>query len=303
MKTSLLKHLILLQFFSVFHVTQSQDLDHSSLFSANEKLEKLGDGFIFTEGPAVDKKGNVYFTDQPYNKIIRWDAETKKMSVFSSESGRSNGMYFDKKGYLITCADMDNQLWQFDNQGNHQVIYEDTLNALNGPNDLWIDKKNGIYFTDPLYVRNYWKRDSISKRSGENVYYLSSDRKSITTVAAYFEQPNGIVGTPDGKKLYVADIGTDKTYEYTIQKDGTLAHKKIFCEMGSDGMTVDNQGNVYLTGNGVHVFDKNGKKIAHIPVPETWTANVCFGGKNLDILFITAMDSVYGLQMNVKGVR
>jgi len=303
MKTSLLKHLILLQFFSVFHISLSQDLDHSSLFSANEKLEKLGDGFIFTEGPAVDKKGNVYFTDQTYNKIIRWNAETKKMSVFCSESGRSNGMYFDKKGYLITCADMDNQLWQFDNQGNHRVIYEDTLNALNGPNDLWIDKKNGIYFTDPLYVRNYWKRDSISKRTGENVYYLSSDRKSILTVATKFEQPNGIVGTPDGKKLYVADIGADKTYEYTIQKDGTLAHKKIFCEMGSDGMTVDNQGNVYLTGNGVYVFDKNGKKIAHIPVPESWTANVCFGGKNLDILFITAMDSVYGLQMNVKGVR
>jgi len=282
---------------------QAQISDSKNIVSKNASLELLADGYIFTEGPAVDQNGNVFFTDQPYNKIIRWDAQTKKTSVFSSESGRSNGMYFDKTGYLITCADMDNQLWQFDNQGNHKVIYEDTLNAHNGPNDLWIDAKNGIYFTDPLYVRNYWKRDSISKRNGKNIYYLSSDRKSIITVDDNLVQPNGIVGTPDGKKLYVADIGDGKTYVYDIQKNATLSNRKIFCEMGSDGMTVDNQGNVYLTGNGVHIFDKNGNKIAQIPVPESWTANVCFGGKDFNILFITAMDSVYGLKMNVKGVR
>ena len=287
--------------FSVIGTAQISEA--STIVAKNATLELLGDGYIFTEGPAVDKKGNVFFTDQPYNKIIRWDATTKKMSVFCSESGRSNGMYFDKKGYLITCADMDNQLWQFDNEGNHKVIYEDTMNAHNGPNDLWIDAKNGIYFTDPLYVRNYWKRDSISKRNGKNVYYLSSDRKSIITVDDNLVQPNGIIGTPDGKKLYVADIGNSKTYVYDIQKDATLTNRKLFCEMGSDGMTVDNQGNVYLTGNGVHVFDKNGNKIAQIPVPESWTANVCFGGKDFNILFITAMDSVYGLKMNVKGVR
>jgi len=282
---------------------QAQISDSKNIVSKNASLELLADGYIFTEGPAVDQNGNVFFTDQPYNKIIRWDAQTKKTSVFSSESGRSNGMYFDNKGNLITCADMDNQLWQFDNKGNHKIIYEDTLNAHNGPNDLWIDAKNGIYFTDPLYVRNYWKRDSISKRNGKNVYYLSSDRKSISTVDDNLVQPNGIVGTPDGKILYVADIGDSKTYVYAIQKDATLTNRKIFCEMGSDGMTVDNQGNVYLTGNGVHVFDKNGNKIAQIPVPESWTANVCFGGKDFNILFITAMDSVYGLKMNVKGVR
>lgn len=282
---------------------QAQTIDSKNIVAKDATLELLADGYVFTEGPAVDAEGNVFFTDQPYNKIIRWDADTKKTSVFSTDSGRSNGMYFDRNGNLITCADMDNQIWQFDKEGNHQVIYEDTLNAHNGPNDLWMDKKNGIYFTDPLYVRNYWKRDSISKRNGRNVYYLSADRKKITAVATNFVQPNGITGTPDGKKLYVADIGANKTYVYAIQKDASLSNRKLFCEMGSDGMTVDNQGNVYLTGNGVHIFDKKGKKIAHIPVPESWTANVCFGGKDLNILFITAMDSVYGLKMNVTGVR
>lgn len=284
-------------------ILPAQIADSTTVISQNASLELLSDGFVFTEGPAVDKKGNVYFTDQPHNKIIRWDAITKKTSVFSSDSGRSNGMYFDKKGNLITCADMDNQIWQFDKKGNHKVIYEDKLNAHNGPNDLWMDKKNGIYFTDPLYVRNYWKRDSVSKRTGKNVYYVSPDRKKAMAVATDFIQPNGIIGTPDGKKLYIADIGANKTFVYDIQKDATLTNKKLFCEMGSDGMTVDNQGNVYLTGNGVHVFDKNGKKIVHIPVPESWTANVCFGGKDFNILFVTAMDSVYGLKMNVTGVR
>jgi len=292
---------ICLLLFSVF--LQAQTTDSKNIVAKDATLELLADGYVFTEGPAVDAEGNVFFTDQPYNKIIRWNADTKKTSVFSTDSGRSNGMYFDRNGNLITCADVDNQIWQFDKEGNHQVIYEDTINAHNGPNDLWMDKKNGIYFTDPLYVRNYWKRDSISKRNGRNVYYLSADRKKITAVATNFVQPNGIIGTPDGKKLYVADIGANKTYVYEIQKDASLSNRKLFCEMGSDGMTVDNQGNVYLTGDGVHVFDKNGKKIAHIPVPESWTANVCFGGKDLNILFITAMDSVYGLKMNVTGVR
>lgn len=298
-----MKTRLLFLMFLVYGNQFGQIIDSKNLIANNEKLELLAEGYIFTEGPIADKNGNVFFTDQPHNQIIRWDAETGKTTTFSDNSGRSNGLYFDKKGNLISCADMDNQLWQFDKKGNHKVIYEDKNKAHNGPNDLWIDTKNGIYFTDPLYVRNYWKRDSISKRTGNHVYYLSPDRKKISAVDENLKQPNGIVGTMDGEKLYVADINDNKTYVYDIQTDAMLANRRLFCEMGSDGMTVDNQGNVYLTGNGVHVFDKNGNKIAHIPVPESWTANICFGGKDFNILFITAMDSVYGLKMNVKGVR
>jgi gluconolactonase len=293
---------LLFLFLLVYGKQFGQITDSKNLIATNEKLELLEDGYIFTEGPISDKNGNVFFTDQPNNQIVRWDAETGKTSVFSYDSGRSNGLYFDKKGNLIACADMHNQLWQFDKKGKHKVIYEDKVNAHNGPNDLWIDAKNGIYFTDPLYVRNYWERDSISKRTGNHVYYLSSDRKKIIAVDENLVQPNGIVGSADGKKLYVADINDQKTYVYTIQPNGTLMNRKVFCEMGSDGMTVDSEGNVYLTGNGVSVFNKNGFPVAHIPVPEKWTANVCFGGKNNDLLFITAMDAVYGLKMNVKGV-
>jgi gluconolactonase len=120
-------------------------------------------------------------------------------------------------------------------------------------------------------------------------------------VADDLKQPNGIIGTPDGKTLYVADIGDKKTYSYAIKQNGRLADKKLFCEMGSDGMTIDEKGNVYLTGRGVTVFDKAGKKVTQIDVPEGWTANVCFGGADMKTLFITASTRLYGLKMSVKG--
>ena len=120
-------------------------------------------------------------------------------------------------------------------------------------------------------------------------------------VATDLKQPNGIIGTPDGKTLYVADIGAGKTYAYDMQPGGELAGKRLFCNLGSDGMTLDAEGNVYLTGKGVSVFDKAGQQIEHLDIPEGWTANVTFGGTNNDLLFITASKSIYGARLRVKG--
>jgi gluconolactonase len=136
----------------------------------------------------------------------------------------------------------------------------------------------------------------------ECVYYLAPDNKTLTRVVDDLKQPNGIIGTPDGKLLYVADIGANKTYRYGIEPDGSLKEKKLFCELGSDGMTIDSQGNIYLTGKGVSVFDPTGKKIEQIEVLESWTANVCFGGKDRQTLFITASKGLYALHMAVHGV-
>jgi gluconolactonase len=121
-------------------------------------------------------------------------------------------------------------------------------------------------------------------------------------VAEDLKQPNGIIGTPDGKTLYVADIDGKKTYRYAVKDDGALSDKALFCEMGSDGMTIDDAGNVYLTGKGVTVFDKSGKQVDHVDVPgEGWTANVCFGGKDRGTLFITASKGLYAIQTRTKG--
>jgi gluconolactonase len=173
---------------------------------------------------------------------------------------------------------------------------------LNGPNDLWIDARGGIYFTDPYYQRPYWAR-TRSELDGEKVYYLRRGARQPVAVVADLRKPNGIVGTPDGKTLYVSDLGDGKTYAYSIGAGGRLEDRRLFCMQGSDGMTLDERGNVYLTGDGVTVYDPAGRKIAHIPVPEKWTANLCFGGKDRKTLFITASEGVYVLRMRVRGVE
>jgi gluconolactonase len=272
----------------------------AGVIAPDAKVEKLAGDFSFTEGPAVDAAGNVYFTDQPNDRILKWSVEGK-LSTFMQPAGRANGMYFDAKGNLLACADATNQLWSFDPAGKVTVLvtnYNGKL--LNGPNDVWGRPDGGIYFTDPYYQRNYWHRGP-KEQDREQVYFLSADRQKLVRVTEDLQKPNGITGTPDGKTLYVADIGASKTYQYDIQPDGALANKKLFCEMGSDGMTIDNEGNLYLSGRGVTVFDRTGKKIEQIPVAESWTANVCFGGKDRQTLFITASKGFYAIRMRVKG--
>ena len=265
------------------------------------KVKKLAGGFKFTEGPAVDAQGNVFFTDQPNNRIHKWSVDGK-LSIFHKSPGRANGLYFDKNGNLLACADLNNELWLIDTNGNVTVLVKDYKGKkLNGPNDLWEDPKGGIYFTDPFYKRPYWNRGPM-EQDGQHVYYLSPDRKKLIRLTDDLVQPNGIIGTPDGKLLYVADIGARKTYVYNINADGTLSNKKLFCSMGSDGMTIDNEGNVYLTGRGVTVFNSAGEKIEHIDIDAGWTANVCFGGPDRHTLFITAQTSLYSLRMRVKGI-
>ena len=263
---------------------------------------KVGDGFTFTEGPAVDRYGNVFFTDQPNDKIWKYDTQGK-LSLFMDKTGRSNGMYFDKKGNLITCADEHNEIWSISPDKKVTVLMKTYKgHRLNGPNDLWVDKKGGIYMTDPYYQRPYWDRKA-SELEGEYVYYLPKGAAEPVVVVTDLVKPNGIIGTPDGRYLYIADIGGNKTYRYQLSKNGRLADKQLVVPQGSDGMTLDSKGNIYVTGNGVTVYNKAGKQIDHIDIPGKWTANVCFAGKNLDQLFITATDAVYTVPMRVKGVR
>ena len=284
-------------------VTNMKAQQPDSLVAPGATLQKVSSQFSFTEGASVDKKGNVFFTDQPNDKIWKYDLGGK-LSVFLDKTGRSNGTYFDHKGNLLTCADENNEIWSIDPKGKVTVLLEDFEgHHFNGPNDLWEDLKGGIYFTDPYYQRPYWKRTEPEIK-GEKVYYLPNGKKNAFVVADDLLQPNGIVGTPDGKFLYVADIKDDKTYKYKINANGSLSGKQLFCSQGSDGMTLDNKGNVYLTGSvGVTSYKKNGEKLKVIEVPSKWTANLCFGGKKKNMLFITASESVYTIQMSVHGVE
>jgi gluconolactonase len=281
---------------SVFSVSAQQ------LYDTTAKPKLISKQFSFTEGPSVDKRGNVFFTDQPNNKIWEYSV-SGKLSVFLDSAGRSNGTYFDAKGNLISCADEHDQLWSISPKGKIKVLIHDLSgHLLNGPNDVWVAPNGGMYITDPYYQRDYWERKKPDL-DGQNVYYLPKGCSSLITVASDLEQPNGIVGTPDGKYLYIADIKSNITYKYTISLGGKLIDKQLFTHQGSDGMTLDIAGNVYLTGKGVTIYNPAGVKIVHIDINEPWTSNLCFAGKNKDDLFITASKAIYILHMNVKGVE
>lgn len=275
-------------------------------------LHVVSHQFQFTEGPAVDAAGNVFFTDQPNDRIWRYSTRGQ-LSVFSAKSGRANGLYFDQAGNLLACADEQNQLWSFAPDGQVHVLVRDVQgHRLNGPNDLWVQPGTGaIYFTDPYYQRDYWRRTRPdSALGGQKVYYLArpdhphpQDPAPPVVVEDHLQQPNGIIGTPDGRQLYVADIGAGRTYRYQIEPTGQLSHRQLFVAQGSDGMTIDARGNVYLTGKGVTVYTPAGQLLQHIDVPAAWTGNVCFAGKDRRTLFITASGAVFTLPMRVSGVR
>jgi gluconolactonase len=265
-------------------------------------LETLAGGFAFTEGPTSDGDGNVFFTDQPNNRILKWSVDGT-LSTFLQPAGRSNGLYFGAAGDLLACADEKTELWSIAADGRRTVLAREFAGKpLNGPNDLWERPDGAIYFTDPFYKRDWWDY-SARPQDSEQVYFLSADRKTLMRVTTDLAQPNGIIGTPDGKTLFVADIRAGRTYAFDIQPDGSLTSKRVRCELGSDGMTLDTEGNLYLTGKGVSIVDTTGKKIGQIDVPEPWTANVCFGGRDHQTLFITASKGLYAIRLQVRGAN
>ncbi|MBN2594832.1 MAG: SMP-30/gluconolactonase/LRE family protein, partial [Sedimentisphaerales bacterium] len=261
------------------------------------KVEKLAGGFAFTEGPAADSQGDVYLSDIPNNRIHKWSLDGK-LSTFRENSGGANGLYFDKDGNLLACEGGGRRLVSI-NEENEVTVLADEYEGkkFNSLNDLWIDPKGGIYFTDP----RYGNRDGM-EQDGEHVYYLAPDRKKLIRVIDDMVRPNGLIGTPNGETLYVADHGGNKTFAYKIEQDGTLSGKKLFATEGSDGMTIDNEGNIYLTRRVVTVYNKDGEKIEEIKVPEG-PANVTFGGSDGHTLFITARTSLYSVKMRVKGAE
>lgn len=266
-------------------------------------LELVADGYKFTEGPAVDEAGNVFFTDQPNDRILRWSAEENSVETWLQPAGRSNGLFFDADGNLVACADEHSQLWSIASDKSHTVLLEGFEGKkFNGPNDVWVGADGSFYFTDPFYKRNYWSADRTAPELPKRVYRLAPGKAKPEVVADGFKQPNGIVGNAEKGVLYIADIGDRKTYRFKIATSGELVDRELFFPMGSDGMTLDQKGNLYLTGKGVTVISPEGEKLQTIAVPEGWTANVCFGGPKRDHLFITASDSLYRIRVSTTGL-
>ncbi|HIJ66060.1 MAG TPA: SMP-30/gluconolactonase/LRE family protein [Candidatus Hydrogenedentes bacterium] len=267
-----------------------------SLIAEGAKPVKVADGLTFGEGPAADGHGNVFFTDIPKQTILKLSPDGE-VSVVREKTGGANGLMFDKEGDLYACEMFSRRVTKMSREGELTVVAERCDGKrFNMPNDLWIDARGGIYFTDPIY-------GDVDPRemAGEDVYYVKPGQKAVVRVADGLVKPNGIIGTRDGRRLYVADHGGDKTYVFDIEEDGALANKRLFVARGSDGMTLDAEGNIYLTGGkNVEVFDSSGRKREVIAVPET-TTNVAFGGKERSRLYITCPNALYALDMRVQG--
>ena len=267
-----------------------------SLVAEGAQVEKLHGGLTFVEGPVADAQGNVFFSDIPENIIYKWSVDGT-LSVARENSGGANGLTFDKDGNLLACEGSAQRITSMDPDGNLSTIVERYEGKrLNSPNDLWIDAKGGFYFTDPRYQFGEYPVE----QDGEHVYYVSPDRSKIIRVVDDMEKPNGIMGSLDGTKLYVADT-SGKVFVFDIHEDATLGPKKNFAPQGSDGVTLDERGNLYLTWiGGVTIYSPEGEKLEVIEVPEM-PANVGFGGSDGKTLFITARTGLYSVRMKVMG--
>lgn len=268
--------------------------------------------FGFTEGPAWDRKGNLFFTDIPNRKVYKLDSEGN-FSVFRDETGAANGLMFNASGNLVACEGGDFKVTEMDQNGKVINVLAEEYNGkpFNSPNDLVIDKKGGIYFTDPRFGEN-----QILNQDIEAVYYIKPDGE-IIRIAGNLTKPNGIILSPDEKILYIADTYGQYVKAFDVMEDGSLANSRNFCELklsedkkrlrtttvsGADGMTIDKVGNLYVTTRiGIQIFGSDGEPIGIIEVPEI-PANCSFGGEDYKTLYITARTSVYKVKLNVEGI-
>jgi gluconolactonase len=216
--------------------------------------------------------------------------------VFRTNSGGANGLSFDRSGNLVACEGNNGRITSASSATNITVRVA-AYNGLrfNEPNDLWVDPSGGIYFTDPVYFGH------AVVQGGEYVYYLRAGATNAVRVATDLVRPNGIVGTPEGQTLYIADWGASKVYRYTISPGGALTGKTLFASVTCDGMDMDAAGRLYLCENAVRVFSAAGVELEQISIPERPT-NIEFGGAQRQFLFITTDGgSLYSVRMSSQG--
>jgi gluconolactonase len=277
---------------------------------AGAKLEKLWSEGEFTEGPAYGPGGFVYFSDIG-NRIMKFDPRTGKTSEFRNPSGRANGLDFDAKGRLVACEGANTggnrRVTVTEKDGTARVLADKWKGKrFNSPNDLTIDTRGRIYFTDPRYVG-----DEPRELDTESVYRIDPDG-TLAQIITDVTKPNGIILSPEMKTLYLAEShpqGARLLLSYPLHEDGTVGPKKVLHDFkkdrGIDGMCVDVKGHIYgaagqgKTG-GVYIFTPAGKQMGFIPTPET-PSNCVFGDSDHKSLYVTAGRSLYRIKLNTEG--
>jgi gluconolactonase len=268
------------------------------------EIVKLHTGFAFTEGPAADADGNVFFSDIPNSRIHKVDA-AGKLSIFREPSNHTNGTMFNAEGELV-CAEMDGRISAVARDGKTTRPLAETYQGkrFNAPNDLVIDRSGGVYFTDP-----HFRAPEPLPQGVTAVYYIAADGK-VSRLIDDLKAPNGVILSPDEKTLYVVPSMQEEMMAYPVEGPGKLGKGRVFCRTkqaegkqgtGGDGLTIDTKGNLYITtGLGLQVFSAEGKLLGIIAFPEV-PANVTFGGKDRRTLYVTARTSLYTAPMEAEG--
>lgn len=274
----------------VGQVTFAQDLALNGVLIDGQGWELVGKGYKFTEGPAVDPTGQVFFTDIPESKIYKIDLEGK-VSVFVENSQKTNGLMFGPGGKLYGCQNGARKIVTFDDKGQAETIADEV-----DSNDLVVTAAGAVFFTDP---------------KGGKVWYVSPKREK--RVVAEGLKPNGVILTPDQGTLVVTDSQEPTLWTFRVEADGSLTHKEPYygplrmvlgqTGTGSDGMTVDTVGRLYVaTRAGLQMFDPTGRMGGVIHKPSNGPlSNVCFGGPKLNVLYVTAGDKVFKRQTQATG--
>jgi gluconolactonase len=267
-------------------------------------VKKVHGGFQFTEGPAADREGNLYFSDVSGDKLYELDAQGQ-LSTILDPSHHTNGLMLNAAGNIVAC-EMDGRLVEVNPKTKEVKSLADGYEAkrFNAPNDLVIDRNGGIYFTDPHF------RAPMPLPQGVRAFYYRAADGKVTRLGVIENAPNGVILSPDEKTLYVIPSLQAEMLAYPVEGPGKLGQQRVFCTLkqasgktsgGGDGLTVDSKGNVYITSAlGIQVFDPKGSLLGIIEFPEQ-PANCTFGGKDLKTLYATARTSVYSVPMEATG--
>jgi len=269
----------------------AQDMALSQVLIDGEDWTLIAEGYGFTEGPAADRDGNVFFVDVPASKIYRIDAETKAVTLFAEDTGKASGLEFGADGKLYACQMEAKQVVTYNAEGQATVIAHDI-----GVNDLVVDREGGVYVTD---------------MGNQQVWYIPPGGEKRKVAEKFM--PNGLTLWPDGKTLVVADWQQPHLWTFRIDQGGDLKFGERYYGPvqvppsekmpGSDGMTVDDAGRLFVcTHAGLQMFDPIGRPCGAIAKPQRkFLSNVEFGGKEFNTLFVTSSDKVFARKVNTKG--
>jgi len=304
------------------HGAEYTGLQSDDYLGPVQVLAKVRDEKVFTEGPAVDRTGHLFFTNVPMSKILKWDPRTEKLAVFRDNSHETNGLYFAPDGSLLACEGGAARVTKTDAKtGKIKVLAEGYHGKrLAKPNDLCMDDQGRIYFTS---------RSATEDPPGENVkaVYRIDPAGKLDQILAWpkVHMPNGIVTSPDNKKLYLIEAHPDANRHrdirvYDLNADGTVSHGKVLINFypgrSGDGMCIDAQGNLYVgaglhktretsekldTKPGIHVISPEGKLLAYRETPEDTITNCTFGGADLKTLYIACGTLLLSIRTTIPG--